>query len=140
MDTNNWTQYMAGLIRSAVQADGLDGISVYAEVEPEHVQGNCIRVVTQSVDDIIPGNYTYDCRGVVEVRLSSVTAADELRVRLGRVMESVQRALRGIRSMDEPNGPGEAPQVAYFNHALNTASTDNPYYVYGVDWRAVLQY
>lgn len=140
MDTNNFTQIMAERIRTALADAGIS-VPVYAEVESEHVNGNCVRIATQSVDDLIPGNYTADCRGTVECRVSAAgVSGQEAAQMVHRLTECVVAGLRTIHRMEEPNGPGEAPQVVHFVFSVSEASTENPYYIYGISWRAVLQF
>lgn len=142
MNGNIFSAILANGIRDALSAAHVVGVSVYAEVESEHVDGNCVRVVTQSVEDLIPGNLTFECRGVVETRISNTSASGI--GPLSGVLESVQRVvcdyLGTVEDGWEPEGSGNAPQVVQYRWWMGPNSTDNPYYVGGIEWRAVLQF
>ncbi|MDO4818071.1 MAG: hypothetical protein Q3986_06560 [Akkermansia sp.] len=140
MTSNGWTETLKSGLVAACASAGLD-VAVYSEVEEAHVRGNCIRIETRSVEDLIPGNQTLEVKGVVESRVSSAGGTESgMRTLLGSMQGVVESYLGSIAAGWEPNGAGSAPMVLQHQWWPSPNSTENPYYIAAVEWRAVLQF
>lgn len=142
MDANDFSSVIADGIRGLLVAAGESDMPVFAEVEEAHLDGNCVRVVTESLEEVIPGNHTYCQRGRVETRVGATWGANAAarRALLAKVQGIVRAWFDGVNDGWEPNGTGHAPLVLQLFGGMGADSVESPYYVWAYEWRAYLQF